>query len=60
MEKEEIELRSEKVRHIMGRMPGKLVVFAILIYACVLLLILLVVHLLDIEIGENINRLLGI
>ncbi len=44
----------------MGRMPGKLVVFAILIYACVLLLILLVVHLLDIEIGENINRLLGI
>ncbi len=60
MKEENIELRSEKVRNVIGKVPRKLVVVTIAIYLFVLLLIAGVVYLLNIETTGIINRLLGI
>lgn len=59
MEDKGIELRSAKVRHVIGKMPRRLVFSAICIYLIVLVLIVVIVCLLDIESGGILNRLLG-
>lgn len=61
MENKDIELRSPKVRNVIGRMPRGLTVTAITIYLVVLLLIAGIVVLLDMDIEgmEMLNRLLG-
>ena len=58
MEKENIELRSPKVQNVIGKMPRRLVLSAILIYIIVFLLVLLVIYFLDIESANILSRLL--
>lgn len=61
MENKDIELRSPKVRNVIGRMPRGLTVAAVVIYLVVLLLIAGIVVLLDMDIEamDMLNRLLG-
>ncbi len=58
MEKENIELRSPKVQNVIGKMPRRLVLSAILIYVIVFLLVLLVIYFLDLESANILSRLL--
>lgn len=59
MENKDVELRSPKVRNIIGKMPRGLVFSAVFIYLIVFLLILAIVYLLDIESEGILNRILG-
>ena len=56
MQKENIELRSPKVQNVIGKMPRRLVLSAILIY--VIVLVLLVIYFLDLESANILSRLL--
>ncbi|AZS28980.1 hypothetical protein D8S85_05030 [Butyricimonas faecalis] len=58
MQKENIELRSPKVQNVIGKMPRRLVLSAILIYVIVFLLVLLVIYFLDLESANILSRLL--
>lgn len=58
MEKENIELRSPKVQNVIGKMPRRLVLSAILTYVIVFLLVLLVIYFLDLESANILSRLL--
>ena len=58
MQKENIELRSPKVHNVIGKMPRRLVLSAILIYVIVFLLVLLVIYFLDLESANILSRLL--
>lgn len=60
MENKNVELRSPKVRNVIGKVPRRLVASAIFIYLIVLLMILAVVCMLNIESDGIVNRLFGL
>lgn len=57
----QMELKSPKVQSLIGKIPRRLVISAVIIYTLVFLLILVVVRVLNIDgAGTFVNRFLGI
>lgn len=46
---EHIELKNPKVQSLIGKIPRRLVVVALIVYACVFVLLIMVVHLLGLD-----------